>query len=186
MTWNEIAPTPTSGPSPKGFNATNPAAYAAAGWAVYDAIVGMRPPTTSPSISRSTDRRRCGPPVRAPRRGRPATSGPTGSLRPSSSATSSRPSAPATTAPTSRPARPARCRGSASGRSGTSRTTATTSVPREPARISRHRTARVFTAASWMPLGVRFRRPVTRTRTDRILFGELTPPAKTPGACSRT
>jgi hypothetical protein len=38
IAWGGIAPSPNSTRRPKGFNATNPAAYAAAGWAPYDAI----------------------------------------------------------------------------------------------------------------------------------------------------
>lgn len=38
VAWNEIAPAASSRQEPKGFAATNPAAYPAAGWAVYDAI----------------------------------------------------------------------------------------------------------------------------------------------------
>jgi hypothetical protein len=38
IAWGEIAPSPNSTRRPKGFNATNPAAYPAAGWAPYDAI----------------------------------------------------------------------------------------------------------------------------------------------------
>jgi len=38
LTWNEIAPDPNSRTEPKGFSATNPASYGASGWAVYDAI----------------------------------------------------------------------------------------------------------------------------------------------------
>ena len=39
VTWNEIAPSPHSTRRPKGFNAINPAAYPAGGWAPYDAVV---------------------------------------------------------------------------------------------------------------------------------------------------
>ncbi len=39
LTWNTVAPAPTSTHRPKGLNATDPAAYAAAAWAPYDAIV---------------------------------------------------------------------------------------------------------------------------------------------------
>ena len=38
VAWGEIAPSPNSTRRPKGFNAINPAAYPAAGWAPYDAI----------------------------------------------------------------------------------------------------------------------------------------------------
>ncbi|MGP0033227.1 MAG: hypothetical protein ACLP4R_01410 [Solirubrobacteraceae bacterium] len=38
VAWSEIAPKPTSRTEPKGFSATNPAAYAASGWAIYDEI----------------------------------------------------------------------------------------------------------------------------------------------------
>jgi hypothetical protein len=38
IAWGGIAPSPNSAKEPKGFNATNPAAYPAAGWAPYDAI----------------------------------------------------------------------------------------------------------------------------------------------------
>ena len=38
VTWDQIAPAPTSRQRPKGFSATNPAAYSAAAWAPYDAI----------------------------------------------------------------------------------------------------------------------------------------------------
>ncbi|HUA46389.1 MAG TPA: hypothetical protein VMA77_14260 [Solirubrobacteraceae bacterium] len=38
IAWSGIAPSPNSTRRPKGFNATNPGAYAAAGWAPYDAI----------------------------------------------------------------------------------------------------------------------------------------------------
>ena len=38
IAWGEIAPSPNSTKEPKGFKATNPAAYPAAGWAPYDAI----------------------------------------------------------------------------------------------------------------------------------------------------
>jgi hypothetical protein len=38
VAWGEIAPSPNSSRSPKGFTATNPADYPAAGWAPYDAI----------------------------------------------------------------------------------------------------------------------------------------------------
>jgi hypothetical protein len=39
LTWNTVAPAPGSTKRPKGFNASDPAAYPAAGWAPYDAIV---------------------------------------------------------------------------------------------------------------------------------------------------
>ncbi|HET6870765.1 MAG TPA: hypothetical protein VFH80_32940 [Solirubrobacteraceae bacterium] len=39
LTWNTVAPAPTSTKRPKSFNAANPAAYPAAGWTPYDAIV---------------------------------------------------------------------------------------------------------------------------------------------------
>ncbi|HJS97137.1 MAG TPA: hypothetical protein VJ741_22910 [Solirubrobacteraceae bacterium] len=39
LTWNTVAPAPTSTRRPKHFNATDPAAYPADGWAPYDAIV---------------------------------------------------------------------------------------------------------------------------------------------------
>ena len=39
VTWNAIAPSALSTKRPKGFNATNPAAYPAGGWAPYDAVV---------------------------------------------------------------------------------------------------------------------------------------------------
>ena len=39
VTWNAIAPSPLSTKRPAGFNATNPAAYSAGGWAPYDAVV---------------------------------------------------------------------------------------------------------------------------------------------------
>ena len=39
LTWNTVAPSPASTKRPKGFNASDPAAYPAAGWAPYDAIV---------------------------------------------------------------------------------------------------------------------------------------------------
>ena len=39
VTWNAIAPSPLSTKRPAGFNATNPASYAAGGWAPYDAVV---------------------------------------------------------------------------------------------------------------------------------------------------
>ena len=39
LTWNTVAPSPGSTKRPKGFNASDPAAYPAAGWAPYDAIV---------------------------------------------------------------------------------------------------------------------------------------------------
>jgi hypothetical protein len=38
IAWGEIAPSPNSTKEPKGFSATNPAAYPAAGWAPYDAL----------------------------------------------------------------------------------------------------------------------------------------------------
>ncbi|HEY6476110.1 MAG TPA: hypothetical protein VI456_05975 [Polyangia bacterium] len=38
VTWNEIAPAPSSRTEPKGFNASNPASYGASGWAIYDEI----------------------------------------------------------------------------------------------------------------------------------------------------
>ena len=38
VTWNEIAPAANSRQEPKGFAATNPAAYPASGWAIYDEI----------------------------------------------------------------------------------------------------------------------------------------------------
>ena len=39
LTWNQIAPSANSTHRPAGFNATNPAAYPAGGWAPYDAVV---------------------------------------------------------------------------------------------------------------------------------------------------
>ncbi|MBV9803149.1 MAG: hypothetical protein JO130_08175 [Solirubrobacterales bacterium] len=39
LTWSTVAPAATSTRRPKGFDATNPAAYAASAWAPYDAIV---------------------------------------------------------------------------------------------------------------------------------------------------
>ncbi len=39
VTWNAIAPSPLSTKRPKGFDATNPAAYPAGGWGPYDAVV---------------------------------------------------------------------------------------------------------------------------------------------------
>ena len=39
MSWHAIAPDPDSRERPSGFDATNPAAYPAAGWAAYDAAV---------------------------------------------------------------------------------------------------------------------------------------------------
>ncbi len=39
LTWNTVAPAPTSTHRPKGFNASDPAAYTASAWAPYDAIV---------------------------------------------------------------------------------------------------------------------------------------------------
>src|ERR1700733_8224247 len=39
VTWNAIAPSPLSTKRPSGFDATNPAAYPAGGWAPYDAVV---------------------------------------------------------------------------------------------------------------------------------------------------
>ena len=39
LTWNTVAPSPLSTSRPKRFNAADPAAYAAAAWAPYDAIV---------------------------------------------------------------------------------------------------------------------------------------------------
>jgi hypothetical protein len=39
VTWNAIAPSPLSTHRPKGFDAPNPAAYPAGGWAPYDAFV---------------------------------------------------------------------------------------------------------------------------------------------------
>ena len=39
LTWNQIAPAALSTHKPKGFNATNPAAYPARGWAPYDNFV---------------------------------------------------------------------------------------------------------------------------------------------------
>jgi hypothetical protein len=39
VTWNAIAPSPLSTKSPKGFDASNPAAYPSGGWAPYDAVV---------------------------------------------------------------------------------------------------------------------------------------------------
>ena len=39
VTWNQIAPSALSTHRPKGFNASNPGAYAAGGWAPYDAVV---------------------------------------------------------------------------------------------------------------------------------------------------
>jgi len=39
LTWNTVAPSPASTKRPKGFNASDPGAYPAAGWAPYDAIV---------------------------------------------------------------------------------------------------------------------------------------------------
>jgi hypothetical protein len=39
ITWNAIAPSALSTTRPKGFDATNPAAYPAGGWAPYDAFV---------------------------------------------------------------------------------------------------------------------------------------------------
>ena len=39
LTWNTVAPAPTSTHRPKGFNATDPAAYSASAWAPYDATV---------------------------------------------------------------------------------------------------------------------------------------------------
>jgi hypothetical protein len=39
LTWNTVAPSPTSSRRPSRFNATDPAAYASAAWAPYDAIV---------------------------------------------------------------------------------------------------------------------------------------------------
>jgi hypothetical protein len=39
LTWNTVAPAPTSTRRPSRFNATDPAAYSAAAWAPYDAIV---------------------------------------------------------------------------------------------------------------------------------------------------
>jgi hypothetical protein len=38
VTWNAIAPSSTSRRRPKGFDAANPAAYPASGWAIYDEI----------------------------------------------------------------------------------------------------------------------------------------------------
>jgi hypothetical protein len=38
LTWNEIAPSPSSTKEPKGFSAANPAAYPAANWTPYDRI----------------------------------------------------------------------------------------------------------------------------------------------------
>jgi hypothetical protein len=38
LSWGTVAPAPTSARRPKGFNATDPAAYAASAWAPYDAI----------------------------------------------------------------------------------------------------------------------------------------------------
>jgi len=39
LSWESLAPAPNSRKRPSGFNATNPASYAAAGWAPYDAAV---------------------------------------------------------------------------------------------------------------------------------------------------
>ena len=39
VTWNQIAPSALSTHRPKGFNASDPGAYAAGGWAPYDAVV---------------------------------------------------------------------------------------------------------------------------------------------------
>ncbi len=39
LTWNAIAPDPTSTTEPAGFDASNPGAYPAANWAQYDAII---------------------------------------------------------------------------------------------------------------------------------------------------
>jgi hypothetical protein len=39
FTWASIAPSPSSATKPKGFDATDPASYPAAGWSTYDAIV---------------------------------------------------------------------------------------------------------------------------------------------------
>jgi hypothetical protein len=39
LTWNTVAPAPTSSRRPSRFSATDPAAYAASAWAPYDAIV---------------------------------------------------------------------------------------------------------------------------------------------------
>ncbi len=39
LTWNTVAPAPTSSRRPSHFNATDPAAYSSAAWAPYDAIV---------------------------------------------------------------------------------------------------------------------------------------------------
>jgi hypothetical protein len=39
LTWNQIAPSANSTRRPAGFDATNPNAYPAGGWAVYDAVV---------------------------------------------------------------------------------------------------------------------------------------------------
>jgi hypothetical protein len=38
LSWGTVAPAPTTTKRPKGFNASDPAAYSAAGWAPYDAI----------------------------------------------------------------------------------------------------------------------------------------------------
>jgi len=38
VTWNQIAPQASSRQAPKGFTATNPAAYPASGWGIYDEI----------------------------------------------------------------------------------------------------------------------------------------------------
>jgi hypothetical protein len=38
LTWKSVAPSPKSTHKPRGFNATDPAAYPASGWGIYDAI----------------------------------------------------------------------------------------------------------------------------------------------------
>ena len=174
LTWNQIAPSANSTHRPAGFNAINPGAYPAGGWAPYDAFV-----RTATADHITVDFTINGPaPLWATGSGAPK--GTTGYFRadwePSAKeygffvkavgtrySGSFKPAGSATALPRV-----------SFGRSGTSRTTATTSRRRGPAHQSTPNSPHIYRNlldAAWSSLNATGH----STRTDKILFGEVTP-----------
>ena len=178
MRWQLIAPSPNSRPAPRGFDASDPAAYPASKWRLWDEIVtdarqdGI---TVDLDLMGGAPRWALGP-------GRPAgNSNP--NWEPSATAFGAFVRAVGTrysgnydpSSGTSVPGDPNDSPGSASGRSGTSLITGRASLRRASRASSRSRTAPGCTGTSSTRLGARCRPPGHATSTDTIVFGELAP-----------
>ena len=172
MHWADIAPDPTSSTKPV-FDATDPAAYPAAGWAPYDTIVRDAARPAASALISTWSRRR---PIWATGDGRTRAQAPqprVAARRPPSSASSSTRSATRYSGHYTPAGSRARSRGSTSGRSGTSRTYGPSSRPRRSTTAERRGRAAALPRASRTPPGTRCTRP--GTAHDTILIGELAP-----------